>query len=310
MLRSLSIQNIILIEKADIEFDKKNKNGLYIFTGETGSGKSLLLNAIGLIIGKKTSSKYICDTSKKATICAQFEISTNDTCKELLLENDLLDDDNPDIVTVRRVIQKSSGNKIYVNDQLISTTLHGKIGQCLVEIHGQFETSNLLNESNHLSIVDQYAKNDVLILDLKNVYQQIKLNNQKLIEFEEKKEKYLREKDYILYVIEELTNANIQENEEQELLDSKNSLKNKDSLLTFLKNLKQSLSQTNENIYNSQNLIIKNQNLIIDGLNSCYILINVVKIGNRFTLSYMDLISSSAYLVAYRPVFSLSICNR
>ncbi len=261
MLKSLSIQNIVLIEKADLDLENKDNNGLYIFSGETGSGKSLLLNAIGLIIGKRALSRYISDSSKKATISATFDITNNQLCQEILKENDLLNDEDPNTIAIRRIIHKSSSNKTYINDQLIGNNLHSQIGQSLVEIHGQFETSNLLSQSNHLSLLDQYAKNDILLDELKEVYSQIRENQQKLAEFEEKKEKYIREKDYIQYVIEELENANILENEEEDLLSKKNSLKNKDTLTSNLASLKKYLASINENIFNAQNIIIKNQDL-------------------------------------------------
>ncbi len=262
MLKSLSIQNIVLIDKADLDLNNKTQNGLYIFTGETGSGKSLLLNAIGLIIGKRSSSRYVSDSSKKATICAQFDIKNNKICQNLLESHDLTNEEDPGTVSIRRVISKASSNKVYINDQPIGATLHSKIGQSLVEIHGQFETSNLLSETNHLNILDQYAKNETLLAKIKEVHTQIKENQQKLQEFEEKKEKYIREKDYIQYVIEELENANIKENEEEELINKKNSAENKDFLISTLTNLKKYLAITNENIYSAQNIIIKNQDLI------------------------------------------------
>ncbi len=262
MLKLLSIQNIVLIDNALIEFGNNHDKSLCIFTGETGSGKSLLLNAIGLIAGKRPSNKYISDPAKKAVICADFDISNNTLCKNLLIANDLLSSDNENIISIRRVINKNSSNKIFINDQVVGTSLHQIIAQSLVEIHGQFETSALLNQSNHINLLDQYAKNGDLLSEINDIFQDLQNSKKSLKDYEGKKQQYIREKDYLLFVIEELKALDIKDNEEEELLDKKRSLKNKSLTQDFLNNLRNSLFSSRDHIYNSQNIIIKNNSLL------------------------------------------------
>ena len=100
MLKHLSIQNIVLIDKAEINF----ASGLCILTGETGSGKSILLDALGLAIGFRSNLRLIGNDEKKAQVAAEFDISKNQNCQNILAVNDLLDAENPDLLRIRRSI--------------------------------------------------------------------------------------------------------------------------------------------------------------------------------------------------------------
>ncbi len=107
MLNSLSIQNIVLIDKAEI----KLTSGLCVLTGETGSGKSILLDALGLAIGFRSNLRLIGNDENKALVAAEFDISKNELCKNILKENDLFDAENPDVIRIRRSISENSASK-------------------------------------------------------------------------------------------------------------------------------------------------------------------------------------------------------
>lgn len=125
MLKFLAIQNIVLIDKAEIDFAK----GLCILSGETGSGKSILLDALGLAIGFRSNLRLIGNNENKASVNALFDISNNTACKNILKENELLDVENSNSLNIRRVIHENSSSKVYINDVLIGVNLLNQIGE-------------------------------------------------------------------------------------------------------------------------------------------------------------------------------------
>ena len=180
MLKSLTIQNIVLIDKAEINFSA----GLCVLTGETGSGKSILLDALGLAIGLRSNFRLIGSEEKKASVHAEFDISRNEICKNFLKEADLQNQDNCDELRVRRVIQENSANKIYVNDQLVGLSLLAKIGETLLEIHGQHDQRGLLNQAFHAEILDEFAGNFELLNNLKIIYENLKALDKIILDVE------------------------------------------------------------------------------------------------------------------------------
>ena len=119
MLNFLSIQNIVLIDKAEIQFSR----GLCVLTGETGSGKSILLDALGLAIGFRSNLRLIGNEENKAQVLAEFDISQNQNCQKILQENDVLDAENQHLLRIRRSIQDNSGSKVFINDVAIGVNL-------------------------------------------------------------------------------------------------------------------------------------------------------------------------------------------
>lgn len=261
MLKSLAIQNIVLIDKAEIDFSQALK-GLCILTGETGSGKSLLLDAFGLAIGFRSNLRLIGNSENKASVTAEFDISKNDNCRNLLQENGLIDDENPDSLRIRRLIQENSSSKAFVNDQAIGINLLAQIGETLVEIHGQHDSRGLLNSSFHGDILDEFSQNSALLLKLKKTYEELKSCDEKIAEFKQKKDQVEREKDYLSYVVQELESADIKEDEENTLTEKKDKLSGKEKIQNFLQEFKSHLLESNSHLISSQKILIRNQNVI------------------------------------------------
>lgn len=261
MLKFLAIENVVLIEKAEIDFSR-NLLGLCILSGETGSGKSILLDAFGLAIGFRSNLRLIGLYDEKAKIAAEFDISKNDNCKNILTFHSLIDEKNPDELRIRRLIQKNSTNKIYVNDQIIGVNLLAKIGETLVEIHGQHDSRGLLNPAFHEIMLDQFAKNQEILQEIKEIYEKLKNVEEKINQLQEKKNQAIREKDYLQYIINELKDADIQFGEEEELSTKKEVLLAKNKILKFIGELKNNLLQTATNLSLSQKTLIKNQNIV------------------------------------------------
>lgn len=258
MLLSLSIQNIVLIDKTEIKFSP----GLCILTGETGSGKSILLDALGLAIGFRSNFRLIGSDESKASVAAEFDISQNQSCKDFLQEHDLLDEEDPNLLRIRRTIKEGSTGKIYLNDQIIGVNFLAKIGEFLVEIHGQHDQRGLLNPSTHLNILDDFCKNQPLLKNLKRNYEELREIDKKIAELKAKKEASKKEQDYLEHIISELETADVKDNEEQELADKKDQLNAKEKILNFLSDLKANFTEANSQLITAQRLLIRNQNIV------------------------------------------------
>ena len=273
MLKSLIINNIVLIDKAEIEFEK----GLCILSGETGSGKSILLDSLGLASGFRSNSRLIGSHESKSSVTAEFDISSNPQCQEILSTNEIINSDNPHQLIIRRILSENISSKVFVNDVSISVNLLAKIGESLVEIHGQHEQRGLLNSTNHLIILDEFASNQNLTKDLKKIYEELSKIDDEIFDFAEKKSAIEREKDYLEHVINEINEAQIYENEEQILVQKKDQLIAKEKILNFISDIKDSLTEASSSLFKSQKVLSRNHNLVENFLKN--------EVENFFSLS-------------------------
>ena len=151
MLTALSIRDVVLIERLDLSFD----GGLSVFTGETGAGKSILLDSLGLALGARAESGLVRHGTAQAVVTAEFDPPANHPARTLLAEQDMEAADGP--LLLRRVLTADGRSRAYVNDQTVSVGLLRKVGDELVEIHGQFESHGLLDSATHLGVLDSFA---------------------------------------------------------------------------------------------------------------------------------------------------------
>jgi len=258
VLKFLAIQNIVLIDKAEINFSK----GLCVLSGETGSGKSILLDSLGLAIGFRSNLRLIGDNEDKSSVNAEFDIAKNSICQKILEENDLIDSENPHELRIRRIIDKNSSSKAYINDNLVGINILAKIGESLVEIHGQHDQRGLLNSSAHAEILDEFAQNETLLKNLKKNYDQLREVEKKITEIDIKKEQAKREKDYLEYIVRELEDADVKANEEEQLVAKKDQLIGREKILNFLNDFKLHIVEANSQLISSQKVLIRNQNII------------------------------------------------
>lgn len=154
MLTSLSIRDVVLIEALDLEFDA----GLGVLTGETGAGKSILLDALGLALGDRADSGLVRQGCVQASVTASF--SAPKTAHDLLRGHDL-DLGSGEELIVRRTVKADGGSRAYVNDQPVSAALLRELGATLVEIHGQHDDRGLINPRGHRALLDSFARNDL-----------------------------------------------------------------------------------------------------------------------------------------------------
>ncbi len=151
MLSALSIENVVLIEKLVTEFEQ----GLCALTGETGAGKSILLDALGLALGSRSEARLVRKGTKKASVTASFDLIPSHSALNLLKESDI--DCAGSQLILRRSVTSDGRSKAYINDQPVSVALLKQVGETLVEIHGQNDTRGLLDPANHRAMLDEYA---------------------------------------------------------------------------------------------------------------------------------------------------------
>src|SRR5215213_7041087 len=161
MLSLLKIKNIALIDELQLEFAA----GLNLLTGETGSGKSIIVDSLGALTGERISSDLIKEGTPNAQIEGLFQIAASDELNKIFDESGVeFDDGNGVELIVRRELSATGKNRIFVNNQLVTQSFLKKIGAFLVDIHGQGEQATLFNASTHLEMLDEFAS----LEDLRN----------------------------------------------------------------------------------------------------------------------------------------------
>lgn len=208
MLASLSIKNFALIEQLDIRFS----NEFSIITGETGAGKSILLGALGLVLGRRADLTSLKDKEQKCIIEAHFEIKAY-TLQPFFEENDL---DYEDTTIIRREILPSGKSRAFVNDSPVNLQELQQLGDFLLDIHSQHQTQELSNEEYQIQILDAIAGQQPLLQEYKSNLSTYKTVKARLKKLQSEKEALVKEQDYNSFLLEELLAANLKEGEQQE----------------------------------------------------------------------------------------------
>lgn len=208
MLASLSIKNFALIEQLDIRFS----NEFSIITGETGAGKSILLGALGLVLGRRADLTSLKDKEQKCIIEAHFEIKAY-ALQPFFEENDL---DYEDTTIIRREILPSGKSRAFVNDSPVNLQELQQLGDFLLDIHSQHQTQELSNEEYQIQILDAIAGQQPLLQEYKGNLSKYKAVKARLKKLQSEKEALVKEQDYNSFLLEELLAANLKEGEQQE----------------------------------------------------------------------------------------------
>lgn len=223
MLKSLKINNIALIENLYIEFD----SGLNILTGETGAGKSIIFDALNFVLGARSDKSLIRTGESVARVDAMFDVDlSNEALKNILVDNDIDCDDGE--LLISRKMSVDGKSDIKVNGYPITSSMLRQITSNLVDIYGQQEQVSLLKTQNQLALLDNFASSELGAVKSKYTvkYLELKEINRKLDRLGGDEFSASREKDYLSFVIDEIVNANISEQEEQELISQKQRLSN------------------------------------------------------------------------------------
>ncbi len=166
MLTFLSIRNVVLIDQLEVDF----KRGFCALTGETGAGKSILLGALGLAVGHRAASRLVSHGEKKASVAAKFHLKENHPSLLLALEKGILIENNE--LILRRELSADGKSRAFINDQTVTIGLLSQMGELLVEINGQNDRIGLLDYDNHRQILDNFAKNKKLRIEVSNLYKE------------------------------------------------------------------------------------------------------------------------------------------
>lgn len=220
MLSSVHIENIALITSLDIEFSK----GFSVFTGETGAGKSIIIDSIGFALGNRADRDIIRSGETSATVEAMFcdlSAETVSKCSEFGIEPD-----EEGCIFIRRVINTDGKGSVRINGRQVPISLLREISGYLVNIHGQHHNGELLNPDKHLGILDAYGENDDELSDYLAVYKEYVELKKKLsgLEIDEKEKK--RRIDILKYQVSEIKKAKLKPGEEDELLLERNKIRN------------------------------------------------------------------------------------
>lgn len=235
MITSLSIENFALIEKLSINFS----SGFSIITGETGAGKSILLGALGLVLGKRADLSSLKNKDEKCIIEAHFQIAQYQL-QPFFESNDL---DYEDETIIRREILPSGKSRAFVNDSPVNLQELQNLGLFLIDIHSQHQTQELSEEDFQFRIIDAIAGNQDTISEYSSVLKTHKNTKSQLSDLQIQLQKELKEQDYTTFLLEELLSAQLKSGEQEELESIFEQLSN----VEFIKeNLDKSLAIANE----------------------------------------------------------------
>jgi DNA repair protein RecN (Recombination protein N) len=209
MITSLSIKNYALIEKLAIDFSK----GFSIITGETGAGKSIILGAIGLVLGKRADLTSLKNKEEKCIIEAHFEISKYNL-KEFFEANDL---DYEDETIIRREILPSGKSRAFINDSPVNLQELQDLSLFLIDIHSQQQTQELSDENVQFKIIDAIANNSDTILEYQKLLKVYKSDKSKLNALLKKQSDSGKEQEYNTFLLNELVSAKLKSGEQEEL---------------------------------------------------------------------------------------------
>lgn len=246
MLKSLYIKNIVLIDEIEIEF----KDGLCVLTGETGAGKSIILDSLGLVLGNRASLSMKPKNNESANVTAVFSDCNNLYIDNLLKENEI---DYEEDIILKRIISKEGKSKSFINDQLVSLNTLKKIGENLVEIESQFSEQGLLDSTTHLTVLDQFGGYNEVLDEVRINWNSFKLLENEYLNFKKKSQMSKEQQDDISFQIMELKKLSPQVNEYEELRKKKEVLSNSEKIKIAVTKILKNLS--NENNLDLESLI-------------------------------------------------------
>ncbi len=227
MLKTLYIENIAVIEKTTIDFS----HGLNVLTGETGAGKSIIIDAINAIMGQRTSKDIIRTGESSAFVSAQFE-DINMSAQNALDELGFTLED--DVLIVQRTLSQSGKNVCKINGRPATVSMLRELSKHLINIHGQHESYELFSPETHLGYIDSYGGCGELILDYRAKYNEFKILQKKLNEANTDESERLREIDLLQFQSKELFDADIQIGEEERLEAERTALMNVEKIASLL----------------------------------------------------------------------------
>lgn len=279
MLTQLSIQNFAIIDEISLTFD----DGLTVLTGETGAGKSIIIDAVGLLVGARGSVDYVRHGAKKAEIEGLFTIEDpSHEIFQLAIQYGI--DYHDEMFILRRTITKQGKSICRINGKLVTLTILREFGRTLIDIHSQHETQSLMDVNNHLTLLDQYCAENIAdskeqYLSIFNEYKQLKKSYEQLSTDEQQLAHRL---DLLQFQMKELKSANLEPKEDDKLEEERDYLMNFEKIYLGVKEAYESLTGENRGI---------------DWLNKAQLALQDVSTFNPELKEHAEQLSNSYYIV-------------
>lgn len=294
MLQQLYIHNFTLIDKLDIHFS----SGFSVITGETGAGKSIILGAIGLLLGNRADARLVKAGTDKCIVEAHFDISRYDM-QQFFIDNDI--DYEPDDCIMRRELRANGKSRAFINDTPVSLTTARELGEQLVDIHSQHQNLLLQKDDFQLSVVDIIANNSKELQQYRTTYREYSDTKAALKKLEEQIAANRADEDFLRYQAKELADANLVAGELSELEQEVETLSHTEDIKTALYSADEALSNDNVGIISSCKSAISRLSTITE------VYPPVRELADRLDSAYIELkdiahdISSLADNVDYDP---------
>lgn len=294
MLQQLYIHNFTLIDKLDIHFS----SGFSVITGETGAGKSIILGAIGLLLGNRADARLVKAGTDKCIVEAHFDISRYDM-QQFFIDNDI--DYEPDDCIMRRELRANGKSRAFINDTPVSLTTARELGEQLVDIHSQHQNLLLQKDDFQLSVVDIIANNNKELQQYRTTYREYSDTKAALKKLEEQIAANRANEDFLRYQAKELSDANLVAGELTELEQEVETLSHTEDIKTALYSADEALSNDNVGIISSCKSAISRLSTITE------VYPPVRELADRLDSAYIELkdiahdISSLADNVDYDP---------
>ncbi len=251
MLNKLSIKNVAVIDSVDAEF----YNGMTVLTGETGAGKSIIIDSINMILGDRTNKDLVRYGQEKASVQAVFD--ANNDVLHILDEYGIDIEDNQIIIT--RNVNNEGKSIAKVNGEIVTLGVLREIASALVNIHGQHDNQTLLSAKKHINFLDSFAHCDCELSTYKSIYKELNILKKQADALNQDEQEMLRRVDLLEYQIKEIEQANLSENEEEELKEQQQIYENAEKISQGINEAYSNIYQNNESLsaYDSICIAIK-----------------------------------------------------
>ena len=236
MLNSLQIKNIAIIDSLEINFEK----GLNVLSGETGAGKSIIIDSLNFVLGKRADKTLISYGKDSAQVVAFFDISDCKKAQDILKEYDI---DSDDELMIKRTMTQDGKNTCNINGQKVTLQMLKELTETLVDIYGQNDTAFIMNPKTHLDVLDNFSQDKIIPkkINLLKIYDEYKETQKKIKEFGSSQD-IAKNLDLYEYQIKEIEEANIQEGEEEELVALRHKMNNSERYVEAISGAFESLN--------------------------------------------------------------------
>ncbi|MFA7361614.1 MAG: DNA repair protein RecN [Candidatus Kapaibacterium sp.] len=254
MLEKLYIKNYLIIKEAEMSFSE----GLNILTGETGAGKSIILDALGLILGNRADYSIIRNEDSRLVVEGYFDFTNNPNIIQFLSEKEIISDSgNRGSVIIRRELTKKGVSRSFINDSLVNISDLKDFGDIIIDIHSQNEHQSLLKKETHCSFLDNFIQGNTLKDKYQKGFLDLKELNSKLKTLLNKRDDIISRKSFLEFQLKEINNVNPLPNEDDELSNELNKMENSEDISISVTNGLSYLYEDDSNVLSGISKVIK-----------------------------------------------------